>query len=44
MVMYSILINCSITCSVDRIKNDNLTQTQLFKRIPQTFFWNFKSK
>ena len=37
-----LLINLSVTTTIDRIKNDNLTETQLAKRIPQTFFWNFK--
>ena len=41
-LVFLFLINLSATIIVDRFKNDLLTEAQVFKRIPQTFFWNFK--
>ena len=40
-----IIADIGITASIDRWVNDEYTETKLFKRIPQTMFWNFqKSK
>lgn len=37
-----LLINVNLAVLIDRVVNDGLTEMQLFKRIPQTFFWSFK--
>lgn len=41
-VVFLLIINLVITVTVDRFMNDNLTETQLLKRIPKTFFWKFE--
>lgn len=40
-VVFLLLVNLVITVTVDRFMNDSLTETQLLKRVPQTFFWKF---
>lgn len=41
-VLFSVMLNITVTVTVDRIKNPNITETELFKRIPHTFLYNFK--
>lgn len=41
VILLVCVLNISITTGVDRFKHDHLTEVQLFKRIPQTFWWNF---
>lgn len=34
--------NVTITSGIDRFKHPDMSDTRLFIRIPQTFFWDFE--
>jgi hypothetical protein len=44
IILVILLLNVFTTVTIDRFMNDDLTETQIFKRIPQTFFWNFTNR
>lgn len=36
------VINLAITVTIDRFKNPQRTETQIFEHIPYSFIWDFK--
>lgn len=43
ILLFCILLNIVITCSVDAVKHKDYGQMHLLERLPQVFLWNFKS-
>lgn len=41
LLFFVAILNLSITTLINQLLHDNLTQTQIFKRIPHSFFWDF---
>jgi hypothetical protein len=41
ILFISLCLWASITCTIQRFKCDTMTETQLFKRIPQSFVCNW---
>jgi hypothetical protein len=41
VLLFLLIANLAISNLVDRFKNPQLTETELFLRIPQSFIWNF---
>ncbi len=37
-----VVLNLLVTVTIDRFKHPKLTETELFERIPQTYFYDFK--
>jgi len=41
VLLFLLIANLAISNLVDRFMNPELTETELFLRIPQQFIWNF---
>lgn len=42
IIFLAAVLNLGVTNTIDAFKHPKLTRTELFLRIPQTYFWDFK--